>query len=228
LDRPRRAKIFEPDLPDHITGEELDKATLRELSTLQEANATYVARHLIASGLALEEDPELAWKHARAAAHHAGRIAVVREAAGIAAYHAGHYSEALAELRAATRISGDYSTLPIMADCERGLGRPQKAIDLAGSTYAKKLEINEQIELRIVTAGARRDLGEIDAAIVTLTCAQLREDSEEWSARIRYAYADLLELAGREEEALTWFEKAALSDPEDFTDAKERVKKLQK
>ena len=115
-----------------------------------------------------------------------------------------------------------------MADCERGLGRPQKALELAGSAHAKKLEINEQIELRIVTAGARRDLGEIDAAIVTLSCPQLREESEEWSARIRYAYADLLEMAGREDEALTWFEKAALSDPEDFTDAKERVENLRK
>ena len=59
------------------------------------------------------------------------RIAVVREAAGEAAYAAGHYAEALAELRAAKRMNGATAYLPIMADCHRALGKPQDALKLA-------------------------------------------------------------------------------------------------
>ena len=128
-----RPRIFEPDIPDDVTGEELEKSVRAELLSLSAENAKVVARHLVCINIHMDSDPELAHKHGLAAAHHAGRLAVVRESAGYAAYRAGHYEIALKELRAAHRISGDVSMWPVMADCERGLQRPLKALNLAGS-----------------------------------------------------------------------------------------------
>lgn len=219
-----RPRIFEPDIPDDVTGEELEKSARAELLSLSAENAKVVARHLVCVNLYQDSDPQLAHKHAVAAAHHAGRLAVVRETAGYAAYRAGHYEIALKELRAANRISGDVSSLPVMADCERGLGNPLKALSLAGSADVKKLAKPEEIEMRIVAAGARRDLGEFDAAVVTLTCKELNNESDEWAVRLRYAYADALESAGRFDEAREWFSKCAAIDHEELTDAAERAR----
>ena len=218
-----RPRIFEPDIPDEITGEELEKSVRAELLSLSAENAKVVARHLVSINIHMDSDPELAHKHGIAAAHHAGRLAVVRESAGYAAYRAGHYEIALKELRAAHRISGDVSMWPVMADCERGLGRPLKALNLAGSDEVKRLAKPEEIEMRIVASGARRDLGELDAAVITLTCKELKTENEEWAVRLRYAYADALHTAGRKEEATEWFGKCAAIDHEVLTDAAERA-----
>ena len=218
-----RPRIFEPDIPEEITGEELEKSVRAELLSLSAENAKVVARHLVCINLYMDSDPELAHKHGVAAAHHAGRLAVVRESAGYAAYRAGHYEIALKELRAANRISGDVSMWPVMADCERGLGRPLKALNLAGSAEVKRLAKPEEIEMRIVASGARRDLGELDAAVITLTCKELKSEGEEWAVRLRYAYADALEVAGRKSEAREWFKKCADIDQEELTDAAERA-----
>jgi tetratricopeptide (TPR) repeat protein len=177
---------------------------------------------MVCVNLYMDIDPELSHKHAVAAAHHAGRLAVVRETAGYAAYRAGHYEIALKELRASNRISGDVSMWPVMADCERGLGNPLKALNLAGSAEVKRLAKPEEIEMRIVASGARRDLGEFDAAVVTLQCKELKNENEEWALRLRYAYADALEAAGRKDEAREWFTKCADLDPDELTDAFER------
>ena len=96
-------------------------------------------------------------------------------------------------------------------------------MNLAGSPEVKRLAKPEEIEMRIVAAGARRDLGEFDAAVVTLTCKELNNDSEEWALRLRYAYADALDAAGRKTEAREWFAKCAELDVEEFTDAAERA-----
>ena len=220
-----RPRIFEPDIPEDVTGEELEKSVRAELLSLSAENAKVVARHMVCVNLYMDVDPELAHKHAVAAAHHAGRLAVVRETAGYAAYRAGHYEIALKELRAANRISGDVTMWPVMADCERGLGNPLKALNLAGSPEVKRLDKAEEIEMRIVASGARRDLGEMDAAVVTLQCKELRNESDEWAVRLRYAYADALEAAGRVEEATEWFIKCAAIDQEESTDAQERAEK---
>ena len=220
-----RPRIFEPDIPEDVTGEELEKSVRAELLSLSAENAKVVARHMVCVNLYMDIDPELAHKHATAAAYHAGRLAVVRETAGYAAYRAGHFEIALKELRAANRISGDVTSWPVMADCERGLGNPLKALKMAGSPEVSRLEKAEEIEMRIVAAGARRDLGEFDAAVVTLQCRELQNDREPWSLRIRYAYADALEASGRKEEAREWFSKCALIDLDEETDAAERAEK---
>ena len=220
-----RPRIFEPDIPEDVTGEELEKSVRAELLSLSAENAKVVARHMVCVNLYMDIDPELSHKHAVAAAHHAGRLAVVRETAGYAAYRAGHYEIALKELRASNRISGDVSMWPVMADCERGLGNPLKALNLAGSDEVKRLAKPEEIEMRIVASGARRDLGEFDAAVVALQCKELKNESEDWAFRLRYAYADALEAAGRIDEAREWFSKCADLDPDEETDALERSQK---
>jgi len=219
-----RPRIFEPDIPEEVTGEELEKSVRAELLSLSAENAKVVARHLVCINIHMDSDPELAHRHGIAAAHHAGRLAVVRESAGYAAYRAGYYEIALKELRAAHRISGDVSMWPVMADCERGMGRPLKAVDLAGSDEGKRVAKPEEMEVGIVASGARRDLGELDAAVITLTCKELKTETEEWAVRLRYAYADALATAGRGDEAREWFAKCAEIDHEESTDADERAR----
>jgi hypothetical protein len=217
-----RPRIVEPLIPEEVTGEELEKTARAELLSLSADNAKVVARHLVCVELFIDSDPERAYLHGMAAAHHAGRLAVARETAGYAAYRAGKYEIALRELRAAYRISGEVTTWPVMADCERGLGRPLKALEMAGSPEVSKLEKAEEIEMRIVAAGARRDLGQLDAAVITLTCRELKTENAEWSVRLRYAYAAALYATGRLVEAKEWFVKCAQVDAEETTDAWER------
>ncbi|MGH3686380.1 MAG: hypothetical protein ACRDRU_16075 [Pseudonocardiaceae bacterium] len=181
----------------------------------------------MAAARVLEEDPALALAHVRFARSKAGRVAAVREAAGLAAYYAGEWSEALAELRAARRLGGDPGRLAVLADCERALGRPERALEIARSPEAEQLGTDEAVELRIVAAGARRDLGQFDAAVIALQGSDLDAAGEEpWRARLRYAYADNLLAAGREQDAIRWFLFAADADADDVTDAAERAVEL--
>jgi tetratricopeptide (TPR) repeat protein len=226
-ERSRRSGPPDPPTDPDVTGRELDDDVRAELSTLSGGASGAVARHLVMAGRLLDDDPELAYQHALAARRRAARVGVVREAAGIAAYHAGRYAEALAELRAARRISGSAEYLPMMADSERGLGRPQRALDLASDPAVASLEEAGRAEVLIVAAGARRDLGQLEAAAVALQVPELRSQSgQPWVARLRYAYADALVALDRYEEARQWFVRAAESDEERQTDALERIDEL--
>ncbi|HZU55967.1 MAG TPA: tetratricopeptide repeat protein [Actinocrinis sp.] len=189
--------------------------------------AELVGGHLVMAGRLVDEDPEKAYAHARAAQQLAPRLAATREALGLAAYLSDRYAEALSELRAARRITGSNHQWAVMADCERGLGRPEKALEMAQAPEAKELDKATQIELRIVAAGARRDLGQPDAAVVLLQGADLTPaQPEPWTARLRYAYAEALLETGREEEAREWFARASEVDPEGLTGAGERLAEL--
>ncbi len=175
----------------------------------------------------IDEDPEGAYGYSRVALRLASRVAAVREAAGFAAYANQKYSEALAEFRAARRMTGSVDLWPVMADCERGLGRPEKALDMAGAPEVHKLDKAGQVEMRLVAAGARRDMGQLDAAIVTLQSPELASNSvQPWTARLRYAYADALLAAGRDGEAREWFAKAVEADKDGSTDASDRLAEM--
>jgi tetratricopeptide (TPR) repeat protein len=229
--RPERAqrseRRAEPPLPPDVTGAELDRAVRAELASLASMNADIVARHLVMAGRLLDEDPETSYLHATAAAQRAGRVGVVREAAGLAAYRSGRYAEALSELRAARRITGDSSLLAVMADCERGLGRPERAIEMAATPEVARMDVASRVELLIVVSGARRDMGQPDAAVLALQGAGLKPSQRKaWSARLFYAYADALGEAGRTDEAVTWFGHAAAADSEGETDADVRIAEL--
>ena len=149
----------------------------------------------------MDSDPELAYEHAQAAARRAGRVDVVREAAGLTAYRTGRYAEALRELRTVRRLNGSDEHLPLMADCERGLGRPDRALSVAQEEGARTLPTDAQIELAIVVSGARLDLGDPDAALAALSTPVVRRASGEIAHRVAEARATALEAAGRHAEA---------------------------
>lgn len=217
-----------PELPEWVTGKELDRSIAVQLKGLPEKLAARVARHLAAAGALIDSDPELAYQHAKAAKSRAQRLAVVREALGEAAYAAGHYAEALAELRAAKRMNGATAYLPIMADCHRALGQPEQAIKLAQSPSVANFAPEAKAEMTIVEAGARRDMGQFDAALRVLEHAPLMSKSRApWVVRLRYAYADTLEAAGRPNDALTWFHRTFAIDADELTDAAERAAALE-
>jgi tetratricopeptide (TPR) repeat protein len=206
-----------------VTADLLDPEARRDLRGLPRDLADLVARHLVAVGELVDDEPEAALVHARFARHLASRVAIVREAAGLAAYHAGEWAEALSELRASRRMGGD-GHLPVMADAERALGRPERAIDLSRSPEARDLEPEEAVELLIVVSGARRDLGEHDAAVVGLQVPELDASRDEpWVPRLFYAYAEALQAAGRTDDAVRAFLEAARADVEGETDAEERA-----
>nr|WP_168433813.1 MULTISPECIES: hypothetical protein [unclassified Mycolicibacterium] len=216
-----------PRLPADVEARELAPDVRRELVTLDKTTADFVARHLVMAGKLLDEDPEAALAHARAARNRAGRIAVVREAVGIAAYHCGDWAQALAELRAARRMGSKSSLLPMIADCERGVGRPERALELARSDEAVALTGEDADELRIVTAGARSDLEQFEQALAILSTPQLVPTSVgPTAARLFYAYADTLLALGRGDEALQWFLHAAEADTDGITDAEDRITEL--
>ncbi|MFG1840186.1 tetratricopeptide repeat protein [Micromonospora sp. NPDC049175] len=186
-----------------------------------------MARHLVATGQLIDENPAEALAHALAARRLASRISAVREAVGLAAYHAGEWQSAIAELRTYHRMSGLQSHLAVLADCERALGRPERAIDLFRGADREKLDQAVAIELLIVAAGARGDLGQKDAAVAMLQVPDLTSEATvPWTARLRYAYADALLAVGRREEAREWFSRAADVDTEGETDAAERLLEL--
>ena len=227
-DRPLSDRPRDPQIPDEITAEQLDRSVLLELRTLPDGLAEIVARHLVAADLAMAaDDVELAMAHIEAARRRAGRVAAVREAAGVAAYKAGKFPEAISELRTARRMTGSNAFIPMIADCERGLGRPQKALDLIKTTNTKTLDDETRAELLIVGAGARADLGQLDAAVVTLQVPELTKLRPGTArARLQYAYSDFLAQVGRTTEAWEWMERAAASDIDGATDAAERCEEF--
>ena len=186
-----------------------------------------VAKNLVMVARLLDEEPERAYDYAKVALRLASRVPSVREAAGFAAYGVGKYAEALAEFRAARRMTGLQHLWPVMADCERGMGRPEKALAMAGEPEVQRLDKAGQVEMRLVAAGARRDMGQADAAVVTLQSSELASNSvQPWTARLRYAYADALLEVGREGEAREWFAKALEADQNGMTDASDRLAEL--
>ncbi|MGY1775835.1 tol-pal system YbgF family protein [Geodermatophilus sp. SYSU D00804] len=210
-----------PLLPDWADPRDLDPAVRAGLRGLDFRNAETVARHLVVAGTLVDEDPEQALAHARAARDRASRIALVREAVGVAAYHAGDYAEASRELRAYRRMSGDQGYRAVLADCERAQGRPEVALRLVREALAEQPDRDETVELRLVEAGARQDLGEEPAARLVLEGAlggRPRPDGVDWedepTRRLAVAYADLL-TATDDPAADAWQEAVAAAAPEE-------------
>ncbi|SNR96669.1 hypothetical protein SAMN06265360_1483 [Haloechinothrix alba] len=222
-----RQRTPAPALDDEFVHTDLDKDVRAELRSLPKDVAERVGRHLVATRELVDSDPVTALEHAKYAKSIASRIAVVREAVGLAAYHAGEWSRALSELRAVRRMSRTDMHLPVIADAERANGRPERALEILRETDLGSLPAEVAVELRIVAAGARLDLGQPDAAVIALQGADLDPQRRDpWSGRLFYAYADNLLAAGRSDEALQWFLHAAEADTESDTDAAERASDL--
>jgi hypothetical protein len=215
-----RTRHEDPIIPDDVDPSELDRVARNELKTLSKENAEGVARHLVMAARLIETDPATAHEHAISAARRAGRIGVVRETLAITAYATGDYALALRELRTHRRITGHNDQLPLMVDCERALGRPEKALELARSVPKNLLPVPVQVNLAIAMSGARLDLGQTQAALTELSIPQLDPTMAfEWSPDLFAAYAAVLEELGDVAAAETWYTHA--DDAQDALDRRE-------
>ena len=195
----------EPTIPAGVSADELDRDALRALTTLSGPNRDIVARHLVMAGQLIDLDPEAAYQHAQAAVSRAGRVDVVREAAALTAYASGRYEEALREVRAVRRMRGDSSLRAVEADAERGLGHPEKAVEIIDATDASSLDLAEQVELVLVSSGARADLGQSDVGLVIVDDALAALPSsvdDELRRRLMEVKAERLTELGRDDEAV--------------------------
>ncbi|MPV38863.1 hypothetical protein [Georgenia subflava] len=180
----------------------LDRGARARLRTLGKNNADLVARHLVMAGRLIDHEPDVAYEHAQAAMRRAGRVDVVREALALTAYATGNYAEALRELRTVRRLSGIDAHRPMEADCERGLGRPERALSIVAETDPKSLSEEDRVELAIVASGARADLGEHEAGLLVLESALVgRITQPELERRVSLVRAERLDELGRADEA---------------------------
>ncbi|WP_051973641.1 hypothetical protein [Cryobacterium sp. MLB-32] len=208
-----RARHDDPELPDDISANDLDRIARNELKTLTKENAETVGRHLAMAARVIDDNPELAHQHVMSAARRAGRIGVVRESLAITAYATGDFALALRELRTYRRISGSNDQLALMVDSERGVGRPDRALELGRSVDRSTLPAAVQVSLAIAMSGARLDLGETEAALGELEIPQLDPNTAfSYSPELFVAYAEVLNDLGREEEAEKWLERAERAD----------------
>ena len=194
----------EPTIPAGVSAEELDRDALRALTTLSGPNRDIVARHMVMAGQLIDLDPEAAYQHAQAAVARAGRVDVVREAAALTAYASGRYEEALREVRAVRRMRGDSSLRAVEADAERGLGHPDKAVEIIDATDPSTLDLAEQVELVLVSSGARADLGQAEVGLVIVDdalAALPAEADDELRRRLMEVKAQRLLDLGRDNEA---------------------------
>jgi hypothetical protein len=202
-----------PPIPDEITSFDLPTPLRVQLKTLTEENAEQVARHLAMVRILIDQDPALALEHAKSAASRAGRIAFIRETLGVTAYTAGDYSLALRELLAHRRATGSQDQLPLIVDSERGLERPQKALDEGRSVDRNTLEPSVRVNLAIALSGARLDLGQNDLALAELEIRELDPARVyEYSVPLFWAYSDTLEILGREAESKRWADLAVRAE----------------
>ncbi|MFC9919026.1 hypothetical protein [Agromyces binzhouensis] len=200
-----RPRHDDPPIADRITPKDLDRAARAELKTLSKENAEAVARHLVAASEALEDDPVLAHRHALSASRRAGRVAVVRETLAITAYATGDFALALRELRTYRRISGNDDQIALMVDSERGVGRPDRALEVGRSVDRATLPAAVQAALAIAMSGARLDLDQPDLALAELEVPQLDPDRAfSYSPALFAAYAEVLEELGRSADAAHW------------------------
>lgn len=178
----------------------------------------------MAAGFLLDIDLDQAYEHAKAAARSAGRIGAAREALGLVAYHKGLYDEASRELRTHMRITGSKDNLAVIADAERGRGRPQKAIDMFTDANRSDLNADTWLELAIVAAGAHSDLGNLDAARKTIEDIGFTGHKPASAIRLLQAYADLLRVSGDTETADKYDKLAQVTaERTGLTDASEEV-----
>lgn len=209
----RPSKPQGPEIDTDVTGRELDGFVMRQLRALEKENAEVVGQHLVMAGRYLNIDPKFALEHATAATRRAGRIAVVREAAGIAAYAAEDFEMALRELRTHRRISGSNEHLAVIVDTERALGRIEKALELAEESKTLELEPAVRVELAIVVSGIKHDQGDLQAALKALEIPELNSKRGfDYSPRLFESYGELLEEDGREKEALRWYRLAVMTE----------------
>jgi tetratricopeptide (TPR) repeat protein len=156
----------------------------------------------------------------------APRSGAVREVLGIALYRAERYREALRELQAYRRITGRLDQNHLIADAYRALGAPDKAVEPAREAMRARIPDEARVEAAVVGAAALADLGRFDEALGLLKTFPARENvARPFELRLWYVSGDILERAGRRQEAREEFRRVVRLDPQAF-DAAERLAAL--
>ena len=181
-----------------------------------------------AGGAFASDDFDEAIRLGEQAKHIALRSATIRELLGLAYYRAQRWKEAARELAAFRRIGGSTEQNPVLADCYRAMGKPEKAVEIASEIAPGRVDEPVVYEGAIVAAGALADLKRLDDAVKRLEALELRpQNAQEHHLRAWYVLGDLLEKRGRFTQAREWFEAVNGADP-DMTDAGERLARLQR
>lgn len=192
----------EPVMPEGMMWNMLSEDERERLRGLSKEHAENIGLHILAADSLVDTDPKAALEHAKWVAHQASRVDFARETYALVAYRTGEYETALREFRTAYRMNGYPDYLPFMADCERALGHPEKAVELAMSEDAKRLTADSKAEMFIVYAGALGDLGKWDQAIeVIRRLSRSKGLPGPYRMRALQAEQNLLEQAGRAQEA---------------------------
>ncbi len=191
----------------------LDKGARADLKTLSKENADEVARHLVMAAELIDDDPQLAHEHALAAQRRAGRVGVVRETVAITAYAVGDFALALRELRTHRRLTGSNEQIALMVDSERGLGRPDRALEVGREVDRAALSADARVQLAIAMSGARLDLEQPELALAELEIPELQPDvAYPYSPDLFRAYATVLEELGRADEAAQWQRRVEIAE----------------
>ena len=193
----------EPKMPKGIEWRMLTTDDRERLRGLSKEHAENIGLHILAAYTLEESNPELALEHAKWVARQASRIDFARETLAFVAYRQGDYKLALREFRTAFRMNGFLDYLPFIADCERGMGEPKKAIEVAASDDAKYLRGEAKAEMFLVYAGALGDLKMWDKAIeIVHTLGRSKGLAGEYRMRAVQAEQYFLEEAGCTDEAI--------------------------
>ncbi|MDE0546661.1 hypothetical protein [Microbacterium sp. C7(2022)] len=210
--RPMRPRFDAPEIPEEITARDLHPAARNELKTLSKDNADGVARHLAMAARLIDSDPELAHQHALAASRRAGRIGVTHETLAITAYATGDFALALRELRTHRRITGREDHAALMVDSERGIGRPDKALETGRAVNRASLPTDARVQLAIAMSGAHLDQGNAAQALRELDIPELDPTRAfEWSPALFSARATVHEELGQSELADQWHHRAEVA-----------------
>ena len=223
----RRARRRPPKAPAHEPAH-LSDDIVRELhSTARPGKAEILVKVFgDAVGAFVAGDFREAIRLGEQAKHMALRSVSIREFLGLALYRSERWAEAVTELSAYRRISGSRSQNPVLADCYRAMGKPERALELCAELDPEADQVAVVYECAIVAAGALAEMGQVDAAIARLEALELRPAvAEQHHVRAWYVLADLLERKGRFSRAREYFEAVAAADPE-LTDAPERLERL--
>jgi tetratricopeptide (TPR) repeat protein len=223
--RPDIPADTDPDLPTKIR-KEIDRAIT------EKARARDVKACLWLGSVASEEDAhEDALRFLRWAKHLAPRLAVVREALGIALYRQGDLKAALTELQTYRRLAGSPDQNHLIADCMRDGGRElDRAIDVAMELVEEpRGDLERRVEAAIVAAAIHAEAGRSGRARAVLGRFLEGPDAVHVPAastvRLLWLESEVAEGAGDDARALRAIERLLALDA-DYPDAVERRARL--
>jgi tetratricopeptide (TPR) repeat protein len=191
-------------------GAELRETMSAEMARRLEARIADAAR-----AYARDRYPE-ALSNLRELARTVPHVSAVRELLGLTYYRLGRWKDALRELEAFAEITGSVEQLPVVADCNRALGRHARVAELWGELRQAGAGSDVLAEGRLVMAGSLADRNELDAAIALIVPAASRPVRKALDRHVRqwFVLADLYERSGDIPRAREYFRKVADADPE--------------